>query len=73
MGEEWYLFRERNMSPCLATINHAEKRFHALALRKVYDDQMLNYIRHEQVEIATPTDGTEETYDLLHHLSAPYT
>jgi hypothetical protein len=56
--------------------HHAEKRFHALArrlekdetLRNVYHDQMLNYIRHEQVEIAPPADGTEETYHLLHHL-----
>jgi hypothetical protein len=55
--------------------HHPEKRFHALAirlerdetLRNVYHSQMLNYIRHEQVEIAPPADGTEETYRLLHH------
>jgi hypothetical protein len=56
--------------------HHAEKRFHALqrrlerdkTLHEVYHDQMFNYIKHEQVEIAPPTEGTQETYYLPHHL-----
>jgi hypothetical protein len=60
--------------------HHAEKRFHALqrrferdkTLREDYHDQMFNYIRHEQVEIAPPTEGTQETYYLPHHLVRKY-
>lgn len=56
--------------------HHAKKRFHSLerrlerdeTLRKVYHDQMFNYIRQEHVEIAPPTDGTQDTYYLPHHL-----
>jgi hypothetical protein len=56
--------------------HHAEKRFHALerrlerdkTLREVYHNQMFNYIRHGQVEIAPPTEGTQDTYYLPHHL-----
>jgi hypothetical protein len=56
--------------------HQAEKRLHALerrlerdtTLREVYYDQMFNYIRHEHVEIAPPTDGTQEIYYLPHHL-----
>jgi hypothetical protein len=29
---------------------------------------MFNYIKHEQVEIAPPTNGIQETYYLPHHL-----
>jgi hypothetical protein len=50
--------------------HHPKKRFHAQAirlerdetLRNVYHDHVLNLIRHEHVEIATPADGREETY-----------
>jgi hypothetical protein len=56
--------------------HHAEKRFHALerrlerdeTIRKIYHDEMFNYIKHEHVEIAPPTNETQETYYLPHHL-----
>jgi hypothetical protein len=52
--------------------HHAEKRFHALARRRNTTQRLprpdVNYIRHEQVEITPPADGTEQTYYLSHYL-----
>jgi hypothetical protein len=62
--------------PLSSNYHNAAKWFHALerrlerdeTIRKVYHDEMFNYIKRKHVEIAPPTNGTQETYYLPHHL-----
>jgi hypothetical protein len=62
--------------PLSSNYQNAENRFHAIerrlerdvTIRKVYHNEMFNYIKHGHVEIATTANGLQETYYLPHHL-----